>query len=83
MGIYHAHHDTKMDRNPPVAPRNARVVKVGEGKAVAIKRLPAKSALNADTWRRKGGMMGGSGGSCRAVTGGNGIGIVPQAFFPA
>ena len=47
-----------------------------------VKYLPAKRAWQgSDTFARKGGMMGGSGGSCRAVTGGNGIGVVPQAFI--
>ena len=45
-----------------------------------IKRLPAKRCAGSDTWRLKGGMMGGNAGSCRAVTSGNGIGVVPQAF---
>jgi len=42
---------------------------------------PTRRALNADTWRSKGGMMGGANGSCRGVTSNNGIGIVPQAFI--
>jgi hypothetical protein len=71
--------NTKSDRAGSVAPRGARVVKI-DGRVIVIKRLKTKHALNSDTWRLKGGMMGGSGGSCRAVTGGNGLGVVPSAF---
>ena len=47
-----------------------------------VKHYPAKRAWSGSyTFARKGGMMGGSGGACRAVTGGNGIGVVPQAFI--
>jgi hypothetical protein len=47
-----------------------------------VKHYPAKRAWTGSyTFARKGGMMGGSGGACRAVTGGNGIGVVPQAFI--
>jgi hypothetical protein len=47
---------------------------------VRIKRYPAKYAYGAHTWAKKGGMMGGSGGACRGVTSGNGVGVVPMAF---
>ena len=48
---------------------------------VKIKTYPARRAYaGSHTWATKGGMMGGNGGSCRGVTSGNGIGVVPQAF---
>jgi hypothetical protein len=46
----------------------------------AIKVLPMGRARNSDTWRRKGGMMGGSSGACAGVTSNNGMGVIPQAF---
>lgn len=50
--------------------------------SVKIKRLPAAHAwTGSHTWAKKGGMMGGRGGSSRGVTSGNGIGVVPQAFM--
>ena len=45
-----------------------------------IKKLPAKHAYGSHTWARKGGMMGGNAGCCKAVTSNNGLGVVPQAF---
>jgi hypothetical protein len=55
------------------------VVEVTEGKRV--KRYKSHRAYTgADTWRTKGGMMGGSSGSCRGSTSNNGMGVVPQAF---
>jgi hypothetical protein len=41
----------------------------------------ARRAYGSDTWRIKGGMMGGSGGACAGVTSNNGLGVVPQAFI--
>ena len=49
-------------------------------KGFAVKKCPLKSAYGADTWAKKGGMMGGRGGSCSAVTSGNGVGVVPMAY---
>lgn len=75
--IYFHNSNTRNDRNPNVAPAGAR--NVG---AIVIKRIAPKNAYTgADTWRKKGSMMGGRGGSCAGVTGGNGIGVVPQAFI--
>lgn len=46
-----------------------------------VKRYKAHRAYAGSyTWPTKGGMMGGSSGSCRGATSGNGIGVVPQAF---
>lgn len=45
-----------------------------------IKKLPAKHAYGSHTWARKGGMMGGNAGCCKAVTSNNGMGVIPQAF---
>ena len=46
-----------------------------------VKTYPVKRAYaGSHTWPQKGGMMGGSSGSCRGATSGNGIGVVPQAF---
>jgi hypothetical protein len=50
-------------------------------KGFKIKYGSPKVAYGAETWRKKGGMTGGSGGSSRGVTSGNGIGTVPAAFF--
>ena len=48
-----------------------------------VQRLPARRAwCGSDTWRMKGGMTGGSSGSTRGVSGGNGYGVVAQAFTP-
>ena len=47
---------------------------------IKIKTLPAGRALNSDTWRKKGGMSGGSSGSTRGVCSCNGMGVVPAAF---
>jgi len=49
-------------------------------KGFNVRYLPARRAVGSRTWERKGGMMGGRGGSCNGVTGGNGLGIVPAAF---
>ena len=40
---------------------------------------PAR-AYGSDTWRKRGGMTGGRGGSTSGVTSNNGSGVVPQAF---
>jgi hypothetical protein len=50
-------------------------------KGFKVKVYPTRRAYaGADTWRLKGGMMGGSSGSCRGSTSNNGMGVVPQAF---
>ena len=48
---------------------------------IVIKRLPARVAYGADTWRIKGGISGGATGCCRGVTSNNGLGIIPAAFI--
>jgi hypothetical protein len=55
------------DRNP--APKNTRHCKAHT------------AYTGADTWRKRGGIMGGSSGACAGVTGNNGIRVVPQAFI--
>lgn len=43
-----------------------------------IKQIPAKQARNADTWAKNGGTMH---GTTQVVTSGNGIGMVPAAYY--
>jgi hypothetical protein len=45
-----------------------------------IKKFDARHAYGSNTWKTKGGMMGGRGGCCPGVTSHNGLGVVPQAF---
>jgi ATPase subunit of ABC transporter with duplicated ATPase domains len=69
--------NTKSDRAPNIAPIGARNV----GKVVIRKYAAANAYTGADTWRRKGGMMGGRDGACAGVTGNNGLRVVPRAFI--
>lgn len=60
-------------------PRRASVIP--DGCKIRVKQLPARRAYTGSyTFERKGGTMH---GSSQVVTSGNGIGVVPRAFFPA
>lgn len=58
--------------SPPLPPSH---------KIIRAKVYKAHHAWTGSRSVMRGGMMGGASGSCQAVTSGNGIGIVPQAFF--